>query len=165
MDHKNLTYYCDMQKLNPCAMRWRLFLSEFDIKLEYVLGKELVQADALSRRHDHVDQTHDENMQIMLPESMFVRMIAMDLRDEVKEGTKNNLLAQKIIKALEEKSPMPIRGEHKDWLYIDGILRKKGICYVPDDIKLWKKLVRTYHEAPTSRHPGKYKTLMLLIKN
>jgi len=83
----------------------------------------------------------------------------------VKKGTKNDSLAQKIIKALEEKSPMPIRGEHKDWLYINGILRKKGICYVPDDIELRKKLIRTYHEAPTSGHPGKYKTLMLLIKN
>src|SRR5882757_6751887 len=116
MDHKNLTYYRDTQKLNACAMRWRLFLSEFDIRLEYVPGKELIQADALSRRHDHVDQTHDENMQVMLPESMFIRTIATDLRDEVKKGMKNDSLAQKIIKALEEKSPMPIRGEHKDWL-------------------------------------------------
>ncbi|HEX3418956.1 MAG TPA: RNase H-like domain-containing protein, partial [Stellaceae bacterium] len=164
-DHKNLTYYRSTNRLNGRQARWQLLLSEFNIKMEYQPGKELIQADALSRRHDHVDDTGKENVLTMLPESMWVRYIAPDLRDEIKKATEEDSLGQKIIEALKEKTPLPIRGENKDWFYTDGILRRKGTCYVPDNSDLRKRLIKTYHEAPTSGHPGRFKTTMLLIKD
>jgi hypothetical protein len=76
--------------------------------MEYQPGKELVQADALSRRHDHVDDTGKENNLTMLPESMWVRYIAPDLWDEIKKATEKDSLAQKITEALKEKTLLPI---------------------------------------------------------
>ena len=48
LDHKNLTYFRTAKKLNRRQARWRLFLSEFDIKLEHILGTKMVISDTLS---------------------------------------------------------------------------------------------------------------------
>jgi hypothetical protein len=101
----------------------------------------------------------------MLPDKLFIRYIASDLRDSIKKKTEEDSLGQQIIEALTKKTPLPLRGTHQDWLYIDGTLRRNGKCYVPDDLDLRKDLIKTYHEAPTSGHPGQYKTLMLLMKD
>ena len=41
-DHKNLTYFKTAQKLNRRQARWHLTLSEYDIKLIHVPGKQMV---------------------------------------------------------------------------------------------------------------------------
>ena len=48
-NHKNLTYYQEVRKLNRRQARWSLYLSEFDIKLIHTLGMKMVLSDALSQ--------------------------------------------------------------------------------------------------------------------
>jgi len=48
-DHKNLTYFKQPQNLNHCQARWLLDLSDFDLELHHVPGKDLGAPDALSR--------------------------------------------------------------------------------------------------------------------
>jgi len=48
-DHKNLTYFKQPQNLNHRQARWLLDLSNFDLELHHVPGKDLGAPDALSR--------------------------------------------------------------------------------------------------------------------
>jgi len=48
-DHKNLTYFKQPQNLNRRQARWLLDLSDFDLELHHVPGKDLGAPDALSR--------------------------------------------------------------------------------------------------------------------
>ena len=81
-DHKNLTYFKTAQKLNRQQARWHLTLSEYDIKLIHVPGKQMVQSDALSQQPDLCpDKDTDNEDKILLPDTMFVRLINTKLRD------------------------------------------------------------------------------------
>ena len=165
-DHKNLLYYRGPQRLTPRQARWRAFLTEFELKLEHIPGKDMQQADALSRRPDHIIGSDEDHLiETMIPDKMVIRAISEDLRERIKTGTEADSLGRKIIDALDKKDHLPIRGDRQDWAFIDGILRRKGICYVPDDIELRKQLIKDYHEAPTSGHPGRFKTFSLLVRD
>ena len=61
VDHKNLTYYKQTNKVTPRQARWLQFLQDFDLFWEYMPGSKLIQADALSRRGDHVDSDEDND--------------------------------------------------------------------------------------------------------
>jgi len=52
MDHKNLEYFMEAQKLNRRQARWVLYLSRFDFTLKHVLETKMGKADRLSRRSD-----------------------------------------------------------------------------------------------------------------
>ena len=47
-DHKNLAYFQDARVLNRRQARWAHFLTRFDFKITYSLGKHQGKADALS---------------------------------------------------------------------------------------------------------------------
>jgi len=49
LDHKNLTYFRNAQKLNRRQARWSLLLSEFDIKLIHMPGEKMILSDTLSQ--------------------------------------------------------------------------------------------------------------------
>ena len=52
-DHSSLTNYFKQEDLNSRQARWNAFLSEFDMEIQHVKGKENRVADALSRKlHD-----------------------------------------------------------------------------------------------------------------
>ena len=69
-DHQNLTYFRTTQKLNRRQARWSLFLSDFNLQLVHLPGKQMVQSDALSRRPDHYPSTDTDNEdRILLPDN------------------------------------------------------------------------------------------------
>ena len=49
IDHKNLEYFMETQKLNRRQSRWALYLLRFDFTLKHVLGIKIEKADKLSR--------------------------------------------------------------------------------------------------------------------
>ena len=49
-DHSTLTNYFKQANLNSRQARWNAFLSEFDIDMQHVKGKENIVVDALSRK-------------------------------------------------------------------------------------------------------------------
>jgi len=48
-DHKNLEYFSTTKQYSPRQARWGLFFTMFDFKIIYVVGKDNVKADFLSR--------------------------------------------------------------------------------------------------------------------
>jgi hypothetical protein len=48
LNHKNLTYFRNPQKLNRRQAGWSLKLSEYNLKLVHLPGARMIQLDALS---------------------------------------------------------------------------------------------------------------------
>jgi hypothetical protein len=69
-DHKNLTYFRSPWRLNRRQARWQLFLSQFDLQLVHCPGRQLVQADALTRKWP-IHLSDDNVNEILLPNQLF----------------------------------------------------------------------------------------------
>ena len=65
MDHWNLAYFCDAQKLNCKQAHWSLFLLCFNFSLCHQPGWLIGRPDALSQRSNH-PQGKDDNANVTL---------------------------------------------------------------------------------------------------
>ena len=78
-DHKNLTYFRKVQKLNCQQAQWALCLTRFNTKLMHVPGSKMVQSDTLSRRPDHIPEEDTDNEDlILLPDELFINLINIE---------------------------------------------------------------------------------------
>src|SRR5258706_4892657 len=71
MDHWNLAYFQDAQKLNCQQVHWSLFLSHFDFSLHHQPGQLMGRPDALSWRSDHPCGKDDNANITLLPSDVF----------------------------------------------------------------------------------------------
>jgi hypothetical protein len=121
----------------------------------------LIQVDALSRRPDHVTKEDDETV-TMLPDELFISVIAEDLKDKIVMLTQTDELAQTITECLGKQLPLPMRTALSDWKNIDNLILYKNRVYVPTDADLHREIVTSFHDSPTTGHPGFFKTMQLL---
>lgn len=85
-DHQNLQYFTTARQVKPRHIRWKEFISGFNIKILYRPGKSSTKPDALSRRHDHDhDDTEDPKEEIILEPSLFANTITEAYFPEVEE--------------------------------------------------------------------------------
>jgi len=130
-DNKNLTYFRTAQKLNRQQARWSLFLSEFDLKLIHTFGSRMIQSDALSRRPDHITDEIDNDDIIVLPDNIFIKMIDLELQDEIKNETPKDDFFAKALQAVKENGPLPIRSSLEEWKIEEELLFFQDQCYIP----------------------------------
>src|SRR5258708_40550 len=71
MDHQNLAYFQDAQKLNCQQAHWSLFLSHFNFSLHHQPGQLMGKPDALSQRSDHPYGKDDNANIALLPSNVF----------------------------------------------------------------------------------------------
>src|SRR5258708_1946154 len=71
MDHWNLAYFRDAQKLNCWHACWSLFLSCFNFSLCHQPGQLMGRPDALSQRSDHPQGRDDNTNVTLLPPNVF----------------------------------------------------------------------------------------------
>ena len=72
MDHSNLQYWKEPQKINRRVAREFQELSEYDFTLRHIPGAMNTRADALSRQSSNKDAEEDNNDIIVLPNVVFV---------------------------------------------------------------------------------------------
>ena len=135
-DHKNLTYYRTPQRLTARQARWWNNLSRYNYKLIHTPGSKLTQADALSRRPDHVTDQNDEENVIVFPDDVMIRSIAEDLRDKIILATTKDSFVATLKTCFADKTPPPLRTAISDWEFQDGLVLFKGKCYIPQDTNL-----------------------------
>jgi len=164
-DHKNLTYFRTAQKLNRQQAQWGLYLSEFDLKLLHTPGSKMIQSDALSRHPDHIIDDNDNNDIILLPDSLFIRIIDTDLHYSIFEATAKDTLFASALEALKMNGPFPITSKLEDWHLEDGLLFFKDRCFIPADEDLRRNITARYHNSLPRGHPGHLKTLELIRRN
>jgi hypothetical protein len=92
-DHRNLTYFKDLQKLTSHQANWTTKLQDYDFVIKHISGKSNVSADALSRPdgEEKAPQTTDT----MLPERLFVSLLVnRDLEEEEENQDKGKLISE-----------------------------------------------------------------------
>jgi hypothetical protein len=155
-----LKYIFIQSNLNLRQRRWLELIKDYDLGINYHLGKANVVADALSRR-SHVSQLVVDSMPFELCEefdNLNLRIIAntkamemevgSSLLWEIRRGQLEDEKVQEINHNIkEEKSP----GFSEDDV---GVLWYKGRICVPNVKELKDKILHEAHESAYSIHPG-----------
>ena len=125
-------------------------LSEYNIKLKNIPGRENGRADMLSRRPDY-DQGEEDNQDvIVLPERMFIR-----------SGT---------ISYIPEEPPQQDEGVIRQWVGTHDLKKINGEWWkdtrkvVTSGEQDKRKIIKAYHDVPAYRHPGINRTRDLVAK-
>ena len=91
-----------------------LDISDYDLKLIHVPGKELAGPDALSRRPDLIPKENNNNDQIILPESLFINTIDLAITDKVAKSSEKDPVVLKTLQAMDEDLPTQFRSRLSD---------------------------------------------------
>ena len=91
----------------------------------------MIQSDALSRRPDHITDEINNDDIIVLPDNIFIKMIDLELQDEIKNETTKDDFFAKALQAVKENGPLPIRSSLEKWKIEEGFLFFKDQCYIP----------------------------------
>ena len=68
-----------------------------------------------------------------------------------------------VVKALKALDAGELRSD--EWTHAEGVVLYRGRVYVPDDPQLRHDLVDAHHGATVTGHPGRWKTLELVLQN
>ena len=162
-NHKNLLYFKEPCKLNRRQARWMLDISNYDLRLIHVPGRELVGPDALSRRPDLIPKENNDNKQItLLPKSLFVNTIDLAIANKIAKSSEKDPVILKTLQAMDKDLPTQIQSRLSNWSYNTGILSYQGRIYIPDQDNLRLNLVKKFHDHQTAGHPSYLKTKQLL---
>jgi hypothetical protein len=159
-DHKSLKYIFTQSNLNLRQRMWLELIKDYDLGINYYLGKANVMADALSHR-SHVSQLVVDSILLELCEEfdkLNLRIVAnteatemevdSNLLQEIWKGQVEDQKIQEIKRNIkEEKSP----GFSEDE---EGVLWYKGRICVPNVKELKDKILREVHESAYSIHSG-----------
>ena len=144
-DHQNLTYWKDPQKLSRCIARERLDLMEFNFEIHHIPGKANSHADALSRRPNYDQGTHNNENMVVLLEHVFVRVVTVSSKEEGQD--------EEVIKLWVDPHKLK---------RVDGIWYKEGRRVVTGTLTSKQAIIRLRHDLPIYRHPGISTTTQLI---
>ena len=103
---------------------------QYNVKLQHLPGNKITQADALSRRPDHVTKNHDNKDLMMLSKNLFLRIINLTDYHQIIEALKEDQsLGQPIIQVMKEKSSM-LKQYFINWMTRDDLIFYQGHCYI-----------------------------------
>ena len=162
-DHKNLTYFCQAQKLNRHQARWLLDLADFDLKIVHVPEKLLTRPDALSYHSDLHPDDLDNSETVLLSDSLFVNLIDTVLHSHISSASSTNpLVLQHLQSSLEPSIPATFCSYLSNWQVSEGIFTYKGHVYIPPDNTLQWSIVHHCHDHKTTGHLDYLKTHQLV---
>eukprot|EP01018_Ginkgo_biloba_P018968 Gb_14602 [translate_table: standard] len=123
-------------KNNDFEYRWAMIFEEFKPKLTYLVGKENVMADALSR----------------LPQAFNISVIQGSFRQEIQKAQEQDKWCQETRTSLEGGEQVTNISYH------DGLLWYGDRVIVPDVAELKYKILYEIHDSPFASHTGRDKT-------
>ncbi|KAG5727068.1 hypothetical protein E4T56_gene20327 [Termitomyces sp. T112] len=63
------------------------------------------------------------------------------------------------------QAPALVKSRLRDFTVEDGLIRFRGLIYVPDDAEIKRKILQLYHDSIPAGHPGRVNTLVLVAWN
>uniref|UniRef100_H3GFF6 Reverse transcriptase domain-containing protein n=1 Tax=Phytophthora ramorum TaxID=164328 RepID=H3GFF6_PHYRM len=173
-DHASLRTAIKSPHMSQRMARWLSFFAEYNFQVEYKPGRLNVVADALSRRPDYAVQEADVNavgvVRTTTPSS--------SLLDDVKAAYAHDADAKQLLEYFStpsdksrQKLAKHLRARVHRYRVHNGLLLYSAVddntdrIVVPDDHELKLKITYEYHDAPTSGHPGREKTYLLLTRD
>lgn len=143
-DNSAVTFLMGQPQLSTQQARWQLYLSEYRFEVVHIRGADNVAADALSRRPDHRFDLA----------AAPISMVGSSLMDQIREAAEADT----------EYGEMVEQGGGEDGYDVwEGLL----YCHGQDRVvvpagKIRQVLLHEVHDASTSGHLGRDKTLALL---
>ncbi|GMF61842.1 unnamed protein product [Phytophthora fragariaefolia] len=173
-DHASLRTAIKSPHISQRMERWLSFFAEYNFQVEYKPRRLNVVADALSRRPDYAVHKTDANaigvVRTSTPSS--------SLLDDVRSAYANDADAKQLLDcfaALSDKSRQKLakhlRARVHRYRVHNGLLLYSADddntdrVVVQDDNELKLRITYEYHDAPTSGHPGREKTYLLLARD
>jgi Integrase zinc binding domain len=146
MDHANLQYYRQLQKINWQVARYLGDLAEYNFKLIHKPGR-LNRANHLSRQPDY-DKGKEDNAEVqVLQDHMFTNaVVSLDIKQEVYDAQEGHIGS---IAQLQKAHRLVSEMHH--WF-------KNGQPVVADVPELKQWLLQLYHDHETAGHPGALNT-------
>ena len=120
----------------------------FDFKICHIPGKANSKADALSRRPDYDQGSHDNENIIVLPEDVFVRAVTIASHEEEQD----------------EETLKPWVDPHK-LKKVNAIWYKEGKRVVTGPLTNKRAIIKSRHNSPIYGHPGIGKTTQLVERD
>ena len=152
-DHRSLQYLKTQPHLSNRQTHWKDTLANFDFDIEYVEGKTNVVADGLSRRADHVPPQSSASISSI--ESVSHRCNAVtSLLADIHEAIVNDPEYRSLLKQSASTLAKQSLSIDRSYLY-----HSRDRLYIPNDVALRTRLMHECHDAPTSGHLGKDKTI------
>ena len=119
--------------MNDRQQKWIMKLQAYDFEIEFVKGKKNVVVDALSWR----------------PHICALLEIKRDWRNKITVEYARDTWASGVI-----------AGTIQDDCYVvmDGLIKFQGRIYSIPSSQFKEVILKAFHDAPTARHPGVFKT-------
>ena len=122
----------------------------------------MIQSDPLFWWPDHITNKIDNDDIIVLTDNIFIKIIDLELQDQIKNETAKDDFFAKALQAVKENGPLPIRSSSEEWKIEEEILFFKDRCYIPPHKELRREVVKWYHDSLSGGHSGHFKTLELI---
>ena len=104
----------------------------------------------------------DNEDMIMLPETLFVNLIDMELQGQILNCKKLNSDAMEALKILLENGSTTIQNQLLNWSveWVEGkqVLYHRGKNYIPMDEELQQDITKMFHNHQMAGHPGELET-------
>ena len=164
------------KRLKERQVRWKQFLSQFDFKIKYRLGKERGEPYALTRGPGYLPTQNDEQntkmQQILLPQHYFedtkiesIELFSMHNKneDQIRRAYQKEPELKKIQNTLErgEKEMKEISLGLCQWKH--GHLWYGERIWIPEDEGLRTTIISQCHNNSLAGHGGTAKTTALVI--
>ncbi|KAE8683877.1 hypothetical protein F3Y22_tig00111166pilonHSYRG00229 [Hibiscus syriacus] len=146
-----------VKELNLRQSRWLELLKDYDLEIEYHLGKVNVVADALSRKTISDLRALFANLNLFDDNSLLAELqVKPTLADEIKTKQLLDSSLLPIIEQVKQGSSSEYTVDH------DGILCFHGRYCVPKDDELRRVILQEAHSSPYAMHPGGIKCTIIL---
>jgi transposase InsO family protein len=153
-------------------MRWLKMLTHYNYEIHYHPGDKNCVADALSRRAElRPPDREDDIPQCLIPEAKFTELAACEaeMTDSDWADLTNVILTALAFSNEHLSDACQVLWEWEDKLeglvWDDGLGRKDGRIWIPEDDGLWKKVMWLYHDSLVTGHLGTSGTLELVSRS
>ncbi|THG94593.1 hypothetical protein EW145_g8110 [Phellinidium pouzarii] len=123
-------------------------------------SSDIPGADSLSRRPDYGTEPDEERT--LLPNTLFIGRIDVNLHNRIKESQATDQLANTILHAKTLNIPSPFKFSLDDWTTDSDLLLFRKRIYIPDNKDLKQQILHLFHDLPSFGHPGIFKTTSLI---
>ena len=86
----------------------------------------MIQSNSLFCCPGHILNDTDNDDVIVLPDNIFIRLLDLDLQDEILQKTIDDEFFSKVVTSLKDHSPTPIHSALEDWSSDNGLCFTKN---------------------------------------